>query len=204
MVRKEWQEKASTEAHDRLKKTLIEAKKGMTKTELHKATGLARTTIDRHLQALENTKQVQKYWNRYVWGDKYTALVRGLKEDAALVEELDVLVDRAKEIINKMLLPTNLLKWRREGEFELSEEVFERGYVTAEELTKMMDQKEKVFGGLRRVFTSLAKVLMRADVAIKPFTAEEDLSNVEVHFINEEPSWTVLPEALMRKNKPLT
>jgi len=89
-----------------------------------------------------------------------------------------------------------------EGEFELSEEVFERGYVTAEELTKMIDQKEKVFGGLRRVFTSLAKVLMKADVAI--ITAEEDLSNVEVHFINEEPILTVQPEALMRKNKPQT
>ncbi len=185
MVRKEWQKKAYLEAHDNLKKTLIEAEKGMTKTELHQATGLARTTIDRHLSVLENVpKQVQKFGKRYFWGDKYNALVKGLKEDAALVEELDVLVNRSKELINKMARPENLRKWRQNGVFIPSEETFKKGYLTPEEVTGLLEHKEKMFGGLRRAFVDLARVLVKVEGFAN---VQDNLSNVTFTFINGHP-----------------
>ena len=56
--------------------------------------------------------------------------------------------------------------------------------------------KQKVFGGLRDSFFELAKLLMKVDAAI--ITAEEDLSNVQITFINGEPIWRVIPEAILR------
>ena len=38
---------------------------------------------------------------------------------------------------------------------------------------------------------------MKADAVI--ITAKEDMSNVQIEFINEEPAWTVLPDILTRK-----
>ena len=45
----------------------------------------------------------------------------------------------------------------------------------------------------------LAKLLMKVDAGI--ITAKEDLSNVEIHFIDGEPIWTVLPEVLLKYKK---
>ena len=54
-----------------------------------------------------------------------------------------------------------------------------------------------MFGGLRHSFFELAKILMKTDIGI--INAKEDMSNVRIEFINEEPAWTVLPDILTRK-----
>lgn len=192
---KQWQRNAYLEAHDCLKKVLIEAEKGMTKTELHEATMLSRSTINKHLLALTNfTKEVQKIGSQYYWGDVYRAMITGLKENATLVEESSVLINRLKSILEKMSKPENLWKWKREGTFipsAVSLEEDSLSLMTQEELRKMLDHQDNVFGELRRSFFNLAQILMKVDVGI--ITAEEDLSNVEVRFINGESVWTVQP-----------
>jgi predicted transcriptional regulator len=197
---KQWQRNAYLEAHDCLKKVLIEADKGMTKTELHKATGISRSTINKHLLALTNlTKEVQKVGNQYFWGDVYRAMTLGFKENAALTEELDVLTNRMKSILQKMSKPENLWKFKHEGQFvpkAVLKEEDSISLMTPEELHKMLEHQEKVFGELRRSFFNLAQILMKVDVGF--ITAEEDLSNIQVYFKNGEPDWNEIPESLKK------
>ena len=202
---KQWQTEAWLEAHDQIKKVLIDAEKGLTKTDLYKTTRLARTTIDRHLQKLMNIKQVQKLGKLYYWGDKYNALVKGLKEDAALIEELGVLVGRQKELIAKMSRPENITRWLREAtppdwylgmpkrvpvntDPDVPASVT---LLTREETREFFECREKVFGGLRCVFFDLAKVVMKVDVGF--IDAEEDMSNVTISFRNGRAGWSLNP-----------
>jgi len=200
----EWQKKVYLKAHDLLKKTLIEAEKGMTKMDLHKATGLARTTIDRHLYKIMNfTKELKIIEKSYYWGDKYDVLIKKCKEDAALVEEIDVLVNRQKEIINKLSRPANIRRWKKEGtpphwNLGLPERIpintnpdapATITFLTPEEEKEMFLYNENVFGGLRRIFFELAKVVMKVDVGF--IYAEEDLSNVTISFRNGRALWSL-------------
>ena len=201
--RKQWQESTYLETHDRIKKALIEAN-GMTKTEIYKATGLSRVTIDKHLRLLENvTKEAVKIGNLYHWGDKYRVLVKGLEADALLVESLESACQSFKSIISKMSLPKNLWRFSREGAFYLSEEARKRGItdprtgvgvtiLTEEEVKELLEHKEKVFGGLRRCFFELARVFMKMEFGI--YTVKDDLSNVEVRFEEGRAVGTVYPK----------
>ena len=198
--RKEWQKDAYTKAHNRLRETFMDATDALTKNELHKISGLSRATINKHLNDMINAKKVKQIGkSHYCWADVYRILVKGLKADVNLIENLETASQSFKFIIGQMSLPVNVWRLRQEGNLALSDETFEKGYVTGEELKTLLDHKQKVFGGLRRSFFELAKLLMKVDAAI--IHAEEDLSNVEIRFIDGEPVWTVLPEALMRANK---
>ena len=198
--RKQWQKNAYTKAHNKLKKTLIEATQAMKKHELHKATGLSRVTIDRHLNDLIKTGQVVRIGKTYCWGDIYRVIIKGLKADALLIDDLETATQSLMHIIDQMSVPTNILRLKEEGNLVLSDEVFEKGYLTGEELKELLDHKQKVFGGLRRSFFELAKLLMKLDVGV--ITVEEDLSNVEIRFIDGQPVWTVLPEWQTKKFYP--
>jgi hypothetical protein len=60
----------------------------------------------------------------------------------------------------------------------------------------MLEHQEKVFGELRHSFFNLAQILMKVDVG--SITAEEDLSNIQVRFVNGEPDWNEIPESLKK------
>jgi len=198
---KQWQKNAYAEADDLIKKTLIQADGAMTKTHIHKATGLSRVTINKHLHELEYlTKQVVKIGKDYFWGDKYHALVKCLKEDAGLIEELEVLVNRLIVLIHKMSKPENVWRWKREAHVPLPDRIpfnidadapATITLMTDEEMKQFFNHREKVFGGLRCCFFDLAKVVMKVDVGL--INAEEDLSNVMIRFRNGRAVWTVYP-----------
>ena len=89
-------------------------------------------------------------------------------------------------------IKNEIFKLKQKGNIPLPDAVFERGYITGEELQDLYDQQQKVFGGLRHSFYELAKILMKADAAI--ITAKDDLSNVQITFHNGQPGWLVQPD----------
>lgn len=191
--RKQWQEQKFLKAHNQIKNSLIEAN-GMTKTEIHKATGLSRVTVNKHLRyLLDVSKDIVEIKKVYHWGDKYDVMVKGLKADALLVEDLEIACLSLNSIISKMSIQENLCKWRREGQKIPNKEAFERGYITEVEIQELFNHQKKVFGDLRRSFVELAKILVKVDFGI--ITAEEDLSNVIIRFKNENPVCTVNPKS---------
>lgn len=188
---KKWQAEAYEKASGYIKRALIEAKEPLTKWQLHKITGLSRVTINKHLCDMVNiTKEVYQIDGRYVWGAKYRALITCLKADEQIIESLEEACNSLDSIVKKMSTPTNIWRWKQQSVFP-NEEIFDKGYITGEEFKELLDHKSRVFGSLRRSFFDLAKILMKVDVGV--ITAEEDLSNVEVHFWNKEPMWTVYP-----------
>ena len=198
MDRTKWQQKQYTKAHELLKKTLKEAKNPMTKNQLYKLTGLSRPTIDRHLNHLINNGEAVKFNNTFIWADIYKIIVKGLKADEGLIENLETTLEKLKTLIGQLSLPTNIFKLKQKGNIPLPETVFEKGYITREQLQDLYDQQQKVFSGLRRSFFELAKILMKADASI--ITAKEDLSNVQITFHNKQPSWLVQPDRTNYKN----
>ena len=193
-----WQESKFREANDKIKKALIE-NNGLTKTELHKATRLSRVTIDKHLCDLEGkTKRVIKIGGRYLWRGKYDALIRGMKADAELFDELDVCAQKIKSILDAMSLPKNLWRFRQEGSVSLPERwpvntdpkaPARMDFMTEAEWREFYEHREKVFGKLHDCFFSLAQVVAKA--AVSSASAADDLSNVTVRFINKRAVWSV-------------
>lgn len=197
---KQWQKQAYIEAHEKLKKTLIEATNAMTKTEIHKTSGLSRATINKHLNHMIKAGKVKEISKgQYCWADIYRILIKGLKTDENIIKDLENVAQSFQYIISQMSLPMNVWKLKNEGSLPLPEEASERGYVTGEELKALLDHKQKVFGSLRKSFFELAKLLMKVDAGI--ITAKDDLSNVELYFMDGEPVWTVLPEATLKHKR---
>ena len=198
MKRTKWQQKQYTKAHNLLRTVLEEATNALTKTELYQQTGLSRATIDRHLNHLLNSGEVVKIEKKYILAKVYKIVAKGLKADEQLLENLETTIEKLKILIGQLSLPTNIFKLKEKGNIPLPDAVFERGYITGEELQDLFDQQQKVFGGLRQSFFELAKILMKADAAI--ITAKDDLSNVQITFHDGQPGWLVLPDTSAYKN----
>jgi hypothetical protein len=204
-----WQEAKFREAHDKIKKALIE-NDGLTKTEIHKKTGLSRVTIDKHLHVLENeAKKVVEIGSRYHWRDNYEALIRCLKADALLFDELDVCTQRIKFILDTMSLPKNLWRFRQEGitpfpkrwPVNADPKAHARlDFETKGEWQDFFSYKEKVYGELHDCFFSLAQVVVKA--AVGSVSADDDLSNVTVRFVKGRASWTVDASGPGRERTP--
>ena len=184
---KNWQKNAYLEAHDKIKKALIE-NNGLRKIEIQRATGQSRVTINKHLREfVDVTKEAVKIASCYYW----RASIMDLKKDALLIEKLADGVQLLKPIIDKMQFPKKLWRFRQEGTVPLPKcypvntdpnapariDVMTdkqlREYL--EDNREFFERREKVFGGLRRVFFDLAKIIMIGDFGAT--TAEDDLSN---------------------------
>lgn len=204
--RKQWQIDKYKEKHDRIKKIFIEATGAKRPTDIYSETGFSRVTILKHLRNLERNGEIVKYAYGYVDGDKYRMLIRGLKADAGLIEELDVGVQKLKSIIDQMMTPRNLQRFRQEIEVPFPKyypEVTDLNaparidVMTDEQLKEYLEEnkelfkyREKMLSALHRVFFDLTKILMTFD---GPTVVEADLSDVGVRFRNKKPEWMLLP-----------
>lgn len=167
-----------------------------TPSEIKKKTLLSYATIRKHTKFLLRTGQAKKYNGKLVSLNLYFELVGDTMK--AYTEEL-------QQTLASMSRPESIWRWQHEGIPPLPKRLRNREpsalpemfSFTKEEWRKFHEHKERVFGGLRRVFFELACILVKADFALK-FGVENDLSNVICHFENGEPCWSCYPEEVQR------
>lgn len=71
MGKGKWHRNIEQENHLKVKKALRQAAKGITRTELHKETGLSRPTIDRHLKDFDQEGNLRRKGRRLYWVSNY-------------------------------------------------------------------------------------------------------------------------------------
>ena len=99
-------------------------------------------------------------------------------------ENLALTCQSFDQILERLLTPKNVERWRKEGTYTLGGEANNRGGLIAQEITELADHKERVFGGLDRVLADLVRFLVKVK---SPIDAKEDLSNVQVWFSAGKP-----------------
>ena len=174
------QQRIFDENRSEIIKALEKAPKGLTRTEIKNRTKKAYATIRKHLKPLKETGQIIERNHTLYLRDYYIE---------KMGESLEAFTGELQTITEVASKKENVWKWTKKGSYVPSEEVFERGHLLPEDLQDLLEHKERVFGGLRRVFFDLAKVIMKVDVGF--IDAEEDLSNVTTQYHNRRAVWSV-------------
>jgi hypothetical protein len=148
-TRSPWQEESYRKAHELLKKTLVQAIDGMTKTQIHAKTKLSRTTIDKHLCGFMKNQEVMQERRILFWSTNYRLnleryrlifeiLDKQEKAEAAFKTKVAIAQDTLKgEALNKRLDEIYLEELC--GEAQILKEQKEQGAGTKEKEALVKD-----------------------------------------------------------------
>jgi len=180
--------------HSKIISFLDKAPEGLTRGELKSITGLSYATIRKHLKHLIKNLQVIERGQILVLRPHYIERVG---------KSLKVLTGELQTIIEAASKAENIRKMKKEGTpphwvLGLPERIpvntdpdapATTTFLTKDEWLEFYEHREKVYGGLRRAFFDLAKIVMKVDVGF--IDAEEDLSNVTTQYRNRRAVWSV-------------
>jgi DNA-binding HxlR family transcriptional regulator len=179
--------------------------------ELQKETKMSPRILRHHLDRLLIRglvrNEISKNWERGM-PHSYSLTKKGRKEAVqtaskrlhenakALSQSLDDYTDILKGVEDQLSDPRTLHRLRRARAFVPTQDAFDRGYMTLEEVQKARAPGDELIKPLWTVFKDLAKIIMKVD---GPINASGDLDNVVFQFTKKgEPYWGVLPEVRKR------